>query len=234
MVAKSLGFDILEMNASDTRNKKAIETVLAEAVGNTVISFGSAAVSRATKKRVVICDEVDGMSSGDRGGNAALIKVIKGSRSPIVCICNDRQKQSVRSLANSCFDMKFARPTRGTVAKRLCTIAQAEGLNVEHNAMEQLVESVGNDIRQVLNALQMWARSSSSMKYADLKDRMQTIEKDKLLRLTGARAFRVARRCTAPLTRLRALPQRMSPRTTCWRARGRSRTGTRCSSWTTT
>ena len=35
-------------------------------------------------------DEVDGMSSSDRGGNQALIQVIKKSRTPIICICNDR------------------------------------------------------------------------------------------------------------------------------------------------
>jgi replication factor C subunit 1 len=31
------------------------------------------------------------MSSGDRGGNKALIEIIKQSRKPIICICNDRQ-----------------------------------------------------------------------------------------------------------------------------------------------
>jgi replication factor C subunit 1 len=34
-------------------------------------------------------DEVDGMSSGDRGGNKALIDVIKATRVPIICISND-------------------------------------------------------------------------------------------------------------------------------------------------
>ena len=36
-------------------------------------------------------DEVDGVGAGDRGGIAALIKVIKTSKTPIICICNDRQ-----------------------------------------------------------------------------------------------------------------------------------------------
>lgn len=36
-------------------------------------------------------DEVDGVGAGDRGGIAALIKIIKESKSPIICICNDRQ-----------------------------------------------------------------------------------------------------------------------------------------------
>ncbi len=35
-------------------------------------------------------DEVDGMSSGDRGGIAAIIQLIKTTKVPIICICNDR------------------------------------------------------------------------------------------------------------------------------------------------
>ena len=35
-------------------------------------------------------DEVDGMSSGDIGGNASLIKIIKETKNPIFCVCNDR------------------------------------------------------------------------------------------------------------------------------------------------
>ena len=42
-------------------------------------------------KSLIIMDEVDGMSSGDRGGITAMINLIKNSRVPIICICNDRQ-----------------------------------------------------------------------------------------------------------------------------------------------
>jgi len=34
-------------------------------------------------------DEIDGMSGSDRGGIAAIIQVIKDTRTPIICICND-------------------------------------------------------------------------------------------------------------------------------------------------
>lgn len=57
-------------------------------------------------------DEVDGMSSGDRGGNAALIDAIKTTNVPIICICNDRMNPKVRSLANYCYDIKFQKPAK--------------------------------------------------------------------------------------------------------------------------
>ena len=53
-------------------------------------ALASAIGGIASQKSVIIMDEVDGVGAGDRGGIAALIKVIKGSKTPIICICNDR------------------------------------------------------------------------------------------------------------------------------------------------
>ena len=103
------------------------------------------------QKRCLIMDEVDGMSAGDRGGMQELMLLLKKSKIPIICICNDRQSQKVRSLANHCYDLRFARPTRQQISKRLIEVGRQEGLSIENNAMELLVESCGNDIRQVGN-----------------------------------------------------------------------------------
>ena len=56
-------------------------------------------------------DEVDGLGAGDRGGIQALIKIIKETKTPIICICNDRQDRKLTSLANHTYDLKFQRPT---------------------------------------------------------------------------------------------------------------------------
>ena len=39
-----------------------------------------------------------------------LIQLIKNSKIPIICMCNDRNHQKIRSLANYCFDLRFQRP----------------------------------------------------------------------------------------------------------------------------
>lgn len=60
--------------------------------------------------RVQIClvmDEVDGMSAGDRGGVTELISTIKGSKVPIICICNDKYSTKLRSLRNSVLELEF-------------------------------------------------------------------------------------------------------------------------------
>lgn len=39
-----------------------------------------------------------------------LIGLIKNSKIPIICMCNDRNHPKIRSLSNYCFDLRFQRP----------------------------------------------------------------------------------------------------------------------------
>ena len=110
-------------------------------------------MSSTLTKPLIIMDEVDGMSSGDRGGIAAIINMIKSSRVPIICICNDRSSEKIRSLAGHCLDVKFHKPMRTTMVKRLKEILIQEGGSGEDRALEQLVETFQNDMRQILSYL---------------------------------------------------------------------------------
>jgi replication factor C subunit 1 len=107
IVCAQLGYEVIEQNASDVRNKGAIENAIKDLSLNKSLDYFSVAGVKkaesnenvlasaigglATQKSVIIMDEVDGVGAGDRGGIAALIKVIKNCKTPIICICNDRQ-----------------------------------------------------------------------------------------------------------------------------------------------
>lgn len=64
-------------------------------------------------------DEVDGVGAGDRGGIQALIQIIKNTRTPIICICNDRQNKKLQALVNYCYDLKFQRPSTDAIIRRV-------------------------------------------------------------------------------------------------------------------
>lgn len=55
-----------------------------------------------TEKVCVIFDEVDGLSAGDRGGAGQIVQFVKATKVPIMCVCNDRNDNKVRNLANYC------------------------------------------------------------------------------------------------------------------------------------
>lgn len=171
IVCRGLGYEVLETNASDTRNKNSINNMLQTLSSNQSLDYFSVAGIKkqadstnplagifggSSKKSVIIMDEVDGVGGGDRGGIAALIAVIKQTKTPIICICNDRMNRKLQSLVNQCLDLKFNKPSKEGILRRVQRICREQGLTVDRNVIEQVIESSGNDIRQVINIVQMW------------------------------------------------------------------------------
>ena len=127
IICKQLGYEVVEQNASDTRNKSSIEGSIKDLSSNKTLDyFSTVGVKKAeentnalaaaigglaTQKSVIIMDEVDGVGQGDRGGIAALIKIIKETKTPIICVCNDRQDRKLMALVNHCYDLKFQKPS---------------------------------------------------------------------------------------------------------------------------
>jgi replication factor C subunit 1 len=97
LVAKLEGYDILEYNASDTRNEKLLRESLSGVTDNTSITgfMKHDAAHTGSRKLVLIMDEIDGMSGGDRGGVGALKKIIQQTKvthnfppkKPLVALC---------------------------------------------------------------------------------------------------------------------------------------------------
>jgi len=153
LVAKLCKFSIVELNASTERSAKAIKDVFKDA----------ADAGHVGAKRVVIMDEVDGMSSGDRGGIGALAAITKTCNFPIICIANERGTPRLRPLTSTCKEIKFSRPVRSTIAKTLMkSVVAKEGLKITQAELEELCERNGNDIRQILNFLQFHLSSAVS------------------------------------------------------------------------
>ncbi|KAF9684818.1 hypothetical protein SADUNF_Sadunf04G0158200 [Salix dunnii] len=198
LVSKMLGFQAIEVayflykfvelsvNASDNRGKadakifKGISgsnaNCIKELISNEALGFD---MDRSKHlKTVLIMDEVDGMSAGDRGGVADLIASIKISKIPIICICNDRYSQKLKSLVNYCLLLSFRKPTKQQMSKRLIQVANAEGLKVNEIALEELAERVNGDMRMALNQLQYMSLSMSVINYDDVRQRLQESAKD--------------------------------------------------------
>ncbi|KAJ0642346.1 putative BRCT domain, AAA+ ATPase domain, ATPase, AAA-type, core, replication factor C subunit 1 [Helianthus annuus] len=186
LVSKMLGFQTIEVNASDSRGKadskieKGIGSSTANSIKELVSNQSLNADMNSSKhpKAVLIMDEVDGMSAGDRGGVADLILSIKTSKIPIICICNDRYSQKLKSLVNYCLLLSFHKPTKQQMAKRLAQVAKTEGLQVNEVALEELASRVNGDMRMALNQLQYMSLSMREIKYDDIRQRLLNSSKD--------------------------------------------------------
>ncbi|CAD8054438.1 unnamed protein product [Paramecium sonneborni] len=154
LIAKQKSYQLIEWNASDVRSKLQIENYVKHLQDNTVLRFKDANLIT-EGKTIILMDEVDGMTGSDRGGNKCLIDMIKLTKVPIVCICNDRNKQSMRSLANYCLDLQFKKPNQVEIYKKLEYICKSENISYEPAELKQQIEFSQCDIRQLLNLLQM-------------------------------------------------------------------------------
>ncbi|EGC39144.1 hypothetical protein DICPUDRAFT_96642 [Dictyostelium purpureum] len=164
LLCKLKGFEPIELNASDTRSKSEIERVLKGASDNQNISnFFSAQPTEKKKINAIILDEIDGSSgNSDRGGIAEIIQLIKKSKVPFICICNDYYSNKIKSLKNYCMDLRLKRPTAAQVTTRILQIAKHEDMKVTNYMVEKIFVSTHSDIRQTINTLQMLARSKKS------------------------------------------------------------------------
>lgn len=100
-------------------------------------------------------DEVDGMSGSDKGGNKCLIEMIKLTKLPIFCICNDRNNQKMRSLANYCLDLQFKPPHPSKVYEKLAIVCKKENISFQKQELEEMITTCQSDVRQLINNLQM-------------------------------------------------------------------------------
>ncbi|TGO51177.1 hypothetical protein BCON_0167g00310 [Botryotinia convoluta] len=186
LAAKLAGYDILERNASDVRSKKLVETGLSEVLNNTSVLGYFAGdgkdVDKTKKKLVLIMDEVDGMSSGDRGGVGALAKICKTTDIPMILICNDRKLPKMKPFDFVTFDMPFKRPTVDMVRSRIATICHREGMKLPVQVIDALIEGSNKDIRQIINMISTVKLDQTAMNFDQGKEMSKAWEKHVVLK----------------------------------------------------
>lgn len=186
LAAKLEDYDVLESNASDSRSKKLVEAGVSEAMNNTSLNGYFAAegkkVDKEKKKIVLIMDEVDGMSGGDRGGVGALAKFCKKTEVPLILICNDRKLQKMKPFDFVAFDVKFQRPTIEQIRSRMMTVCHREGLKLSPQVLDALIEGSNRDIRQIVNMLSTVKLDQTSMDFSQSKDMSKAWEKSIVLK----------------------------------------------------
>lgn len=186
LVAKLEGYDVIESNASDTRSKKLVEGGLSEVLNNTSLNGYFAADGKAVdikkQKIVLIMDEVDGMSAGDRGGVGALAKVCKTTDIPMILICNERKLPKMKPFDFVTYDLGFSRPQVQQIRGRLATICLREGLKVPTPVIDALVEGTNKDIRQIINMLSTAKLDQKAMDFDQGKTMSKAWEKHVVLK----------------------------------------------------
>ncbi len=159
-LANDWSLELVEKNASDYRTEEAVRKFagLASQYGTL---FG--------KKRLVLFDELDGLTGReDRGGVGAIIKVVKQAQCPIILIANNAYDPRLSSLRFYCLLIQFKKPHVRSVAKRLRQICQREGIEPEEEALKFIAQRSQGDVRSAINDLQALAQGKKQLTYEDV------------------------------------------------------------------
>ncbi len=159
-LAHDMGWDHIEMNASDQRTKDAINKVAGSA--SKTGTFGGT-----NERRLLILDEADNLHGNyDRGGEAAIINVIKNTNQPIILIANDYYALS-KPLRDAAEPVQFRALLSTSIVKALKKICSAENIRCDADALMKIAERT-NDMRSAINDLQAAAMGREEVTLADV------------------------------------------------------------------
>jgi replication factor C large subunit len=174
-LAADMGWDVMELNASDQRTGDVIDRVAGEAAASGTLTQGDGKRER----RLIILDEADNLHGNkDRGGARAMTKLVKEASQPVVLIANDYYGMS-QGLRGATQDIEFRDLRHDSIVAALRDICRKESIEYESAALEAIADQVNGDLRSAVNDLQALAEETERLTQDDVitgeRDREQGI-----------------------------------------------------------
>lgn len=158
VLAKQMNWDILETNASNLRDKDSLNKIIGQSVSCDTLSG---------KKKLVLIDEVDGVQKKDRGGIAAIYKIIKESCQPIILTANDSWAMNIRDLRSACTIFEMKKISAKTIEAIFNKIAKNENFEIGEVGKTIAAESEG-DLRAAIMDFQAVFEGKKSVKKEEI------------------------------------------------------------------
>ena len=145
VIAKETNSEIFELNASDLRNKIKLKEVLRPAV---------AQKSLKKKNKIILIDEVDGISAVDKGGLSELLYVIESSPYPLIITANNIWDRKLNKLRKNSELVQLKEIDYKTIKDIIINISRKEALLVDSNLITNIAVKAKGDLRAAINDLQ--------------------------------------------------------------------------------
>ncbi len=161
-LSRQLDYDVVEMNASDIRNREALQARITPVFQNTANLIG--------KKLMLFLDEVDGISGReDTGGLDILINLIKEPTVPVIMAANKKSFKIVK-LAKACKIVEFNPVPSRLLLLLIDHVLQSEGVKLGSGEKRSIIDNSRGDIRSLLNSAQSQAAGYSTVSNRDMVD----------------------------------------------------------------
>ncbi len=193
-LANDLGYDLLEVNASDYRTKKNLDALIGRSIRQRVTITG--------KRRMILVDELEGISGRqDHGGIGAIAAIIKKTEIPVVLVATsigERWEDKFRPLRDVSLHIEYNPVPFSLILMRIRAIAEELEIHVDEDVLELLADRAEGDLRSTINDLEAIARGRTRVTMAEasglsVRDR-KDYTPDALMKMFSAKTLRDARR----------------------------------------
>jgi replication factor C large subunit len=165
-LATDMGWDVIELNASDQRTAAVIERIAG--AGSTTASLTGAS------HKLIVIDEADNLQgTSDRGGAKAIVDCINQAQQPMILIANDLYGLSPE-IRSRCDPVQFKAVQARSIVPRLKYLCSAEKVTCNETALRVIAESAEGDIRSAVNMLYASAIGRTTLD----GDQVHTSQKD--------------------------------------------------------
>ena len=165
-LATDMGWDVIELNASDQRTAAVIERIAG--AGSTTASLTGAS------HKLIVIDEADNLQgTSDRGGAKAIVDCITQAQQPMILIANDLYGLSPE-IRSRCDPVQFKAVQARSIVPRLKYLCSAEKVTCNETALRVIAESAEGDIRSAVNMLYASAIGRTTLD----GDQVHTSQKD--------------------------------------------------------
>ena len=157
--ANERGLDLVEINASDKRNRDALEKTVGLATRQSDL-FG--------RSRLVLIDEVDGINlSEDRGAVDTIVRLVEDTQVPVILTANDPWDPKIGPIRNATTMIEYRRLGLRDAVPYLKKICQKEGIEVDEQALRLIVDRNEGDMRSIMNDLQVLTSGRKKLTYEE-------------------------------------------------------------------
>ncbi len=143
---EEFGLDLVEMNASELRNRKRVERVLGQsALAGSL--FGNA--------KLILIDDADVLAGrSDSGGAGAIKAFLADAPCAAIVTATDIWDKSFSPIRAECEIIDFKRINRSALRKHIEQVAKAEAMGISAEALDAIAMKAEGDMRAALNDLQ--------------------------------------------------------------------------------
>jgi replication factor C large subunit len=157
--ANEHGLDLVEINASDKRNRNALERTVGLATRQSDL-FG--------RPRLILIDEVDGINlSEDRGAVDTIVKLVEDTEVPVILTANDPWDPKIGAIRNATTMIEYKRLGLRDAVPYLKKICQKEGIEVDEQALRLIIDRNQGDMRSIMNDLQVLTSGRKRLTYEE-------------------------------------------------------------------